>query len=120
MNSGPPERAKNVMSVAVAAEKVNISWVVGLSGGSRQSFIVIFRNTESEQSEHETFVTNIENPVYGMEVYFLMTGLTPQTEYEIWVRSQNQNKGGNQADSKKITVMTRSKYLCFLKNVPLM
>ena len=100
----------------MAAEKVNITWVVGLNGKSRVTFQVFFRRTD--ESQQRNFEKEMENPIEGMKESFLLIDLSPETEYEIFVRRENQNKGDNQADSENIIVMTRSEFFVSCKNYP--
>ena len=109
--SGPPEPPGNIKAVSVAAYNVNITWVVGGNRGSQQTFLVMFRKTG--ESQPLNFKTNAVDPVAGTVEYFVLSDLTPETEYEIWVRSENQNTGDNHADSEKITVVTRGKQWVF-------
>ena len=69
---GPPEAPGKVTPVAVAAEQIQISWTVGLSGGSELSFQVLYSTVGITA---KGFIdTNIEDPVYRSQQIFTVTG----------------------------------------------
>ena len=67
---GPPEPALHVTLVAVAAEKAKISWIVGLSGGSKLSFQVLF--SVEGASEKEFVDVDIIAAIFGVLKMFLL------------------------------------------------
>ena len=104
--SGPPEEPKSLKVVAMAATQANISWVVGLSGGTRLTFWV-FYSVKGESQEHIQD-REIVSPGYGNVQAYILTDLIPSTEYEVRVASRNQfQEGSNESESVNITLTTR-------------
>ena len=105
---GSPEEPQNVNGTVMSSTKANISWEVGLSGGSRLTFRVCY--LEKVGSQEQYFDTDIVNPEYGSVQSFVLTGLTPDSEYELYVTSVNEyQQGSNEAKSEVITIKTRGK-----------
>ena len=92
----------------MSSTKANISWKVGLSGGSRLTFRVYY--LEKGGSQEQFFDTDIVNPEYRSVQSFVMTDLTPDTEYEVYVTSVNEyQQGSNETKSQNITFKTYPK-----------
>ena len=95
---------------AVAAEQANITWITGLNGGYPQTFRVLVKEKDNIGDQH-FHDTSPQNPQDGSPGYFIITNLSPETEYEIVVRSMNGYNGGSYTDSETTTLITRGTHL---------
>ena len=90
---------------AISAEQVNISWIAGLDGGSKQTFTVLLK--ETKLTEEILYYTDHLDTEPGALLYFLLSNLKPQTEYDLSVASINEFNGSSQATSNVIRFSTR-------------
>ena len=96
--------------VAVAAEQANITWITGLHGGYLQTFRVLVKKKDETGDQH-FYDTGHQNPQNGSQEYFIIPDLSPETEYEIVVRSMNGYNEGSHTDSEATILITRGAYL---------
>ena len=113
---GPPEAPRDVTIVAVAAEQAVITWIVGLSGGFPQTFRVLI-NEKDKTGDQKFYDTGRQNPQNGSLEYFIIPDLSPETEYEIVVRSMNDYNGGSHSDSETKVLISRGTYLMILQPI---
>ena len=73
--------------IAVAAEQVMISFIVGENGGSQQTFHIVVRQTGS--SNEISINTDYVDPSKGSVQNFILQNLQPETTYIASVRSVN-------------------------------
>ena len=107
---GPPEAPSDVTIVAVAAEQANITWIVGLSGGFSQTFRVLIKEKD-KTVDQKFYDTGHQNPENGSLEYFIIPELSPETVYDIVVRSMNGYNEGSHTDSNTTTLISRGTYL---------
>ena len=82
-----------------------MSWVVGLNGGSEQTFEVVMSDmVTGEVLAHQP---GYRDPRIGSLLYYTLEHLTPLREYAVRVFSFNQNHGNNRAESELINFKTR-------------
>ena len=110
---GSPEAPRDVTVVAVAAEQANITWIVGLSGGFSQTFRLLIKE-KAKTADQNFYDTGHQNPENGSLEYFRIPDLSPETEYEIVVRSMNDYNGGSHTDSETTLLISRGAYLMIL------
>ena len=106
--SGPPEAPRNVTIIALAAESVVVSWVVGLNGGSEQTFVIEFTELESSVENYiATEHVDLETDSVRASIIY---GLNPKTKYQAKVRSKNLFNGGSETSSMDVFFTTRGKF----------
>ena len=110
---GPPEAPRDVTIVAVAAEQANSTWIAGLNEGYPQTFRVLIKEKDNA-GDQKFYDTEHVNPKNGYRLYFEIPDLSPETEYEIVVRTRNEYNGGSHTDSETTTLITRGTYLMIL------
>ena len=106
--SGPPEAPRNVTIIALAAESVVVSWVVGLNGGSEQTFVIEF--TELESFVENYIATEHVDPETDSVRASIIYGLNPETKYHAKVKSKNLFNGGSETSSMDVFFTTRGKF----------
>ena len=106
--SGPPEAPREVTIISLAAESVLISWVVGLNGGSQQTFVIEF--TELQSSIGNYIKTQHVDPVTDSVIESKISGLNPNTNYQAMVKSKNHFNGGSETSSMDVFFTTRGKF----------
>ena len=84
---GPPKPVSDVTVVAVAAEQVMISFIVGENGGSQQTFHFVVRQTGS--SNEMSINTDYVDPRKGSLQNFTLQNLQPEATYIASVHSVN-------------------------------
>ena len=85
-----------------------MSWVVGLNGGSEQTFVIEF--TELESSVENYIETEHVDPVTDSVIKSIIYGLNPNTKYRAKVKSKNHFNGASEASSMDVFFTTRGKF----------
>ena len=94
--------------ISLAAETALVSWVVGVNGGSEQTFIIEFKKVESDVGNYMT--TQYVDPITDSVIEATIYGLTPNTEYQARVKSKNHFDGGSETSSIYVYFTTRGKF----------
>ena len=101
---GRPETPVNVAILAKSHNSITVGWEVGLNGGSKQHFKILYR--EKGQINFQENSGSIFGLKTGESINYTIHGLYAKKEYEIIVVAINQFRNNSQSKAAAIFVTT--------------
>ena len=91
----------------VTAVSINLVWLSGFNGGSKQTFTVIYKQ---EGTSKDSTSSEMTDPGYMQKASLFIGGLTESSNYTFTVQSVNAFKTNNNNFSASVTLETKGNF----------